>query len=201
MKQLIFCLLAVVTFSCNKPNEPQSRPIQQETPNVLKNESDVKLSLKRSAYGSDIFDELYAELSEKDPDLNTINKNLEICKQMYEDSIAPFNEYKNKSKKYYYEFKSRINVITDSTLKHNMNEMVALSEKMFNYRISSIEKLVKLMKDKELVLKDKYMVLKMVTTLKSIENFQKEMLVGNNELKNVIKEQDKLIATIQKKTN
>jgi len=79
MKHVILTALAIVTIvACKNEISQSDEPAVQETPKVLQEGSDSKISLtKRSSYGSDLFEELYTALYEKDPDLRAINERLE----------------------------------------------------------------------------------------------------------------------------
>ena len=191
--------VAILMLACSQQTPPQQNAVaKQETPKVLTGESsDIKMSYKRWEYGSDLFDELYDELSEKDPDLKAINERLEKHYQTLKDSLEAFDVYTDKSVDYYHQAVAKLENISDSTLKINMEALLRSSERLFENRIAALQKLTQAISDNNISLKDRYMVLKVVTTLKSIEKFQKETLPDNRELKNVIKEQDKLLAEMQ----
>jgi hypothetical protein len=198
MKHIIVTAAAILMFACNNNIPQQDKPVMQETPKVLQEESDVKSSFKRS-YGSDLFEELYAELSEKDPDLKALNQGLEKHWETHKDSLQPFDSYKEKSKRYYRSAGQKLENINDSTLRLSMSKLMKLSEMTFDNRIMGIERLIQTISENNISLNDHHIALKMVATLKSIEKFQKDGMVGTDDLKNVIKEQNKLIAELQKK--
>ncbi len=189
-------MLAILLASCSHEIPKQQEVLNQETPKILQEEkSEIKI---RSSYESDLLEELYAELSEKNPNLKKINDQIEKHNGAFSDSLTPLKEHKGKSQTYYYSAHHKIGAIKDSTLRVAMMKMVKLSEMNFNNKLMPLEKLAQTISDNSVTIGDQYNVLKIVTTLKSMQKFQKDFMVNGKSLLNVIKEQEQIIAELKK---
>lgn len=86
-------------FSCKQTgNNFQASP---GTPESLQDESKSEISLTKGRANEDLVESLYAELLEKTPELNELEKTIENLQEQKQDSLYTFEKFDKKNKSYY----------------------------------------------------------------------------------------------------
>lgn len=197
-KFVLAVVLAATFFACSKPLDNNQEVIAKETPKVLQEDANKDLKILSSRYGSDIFDDLYEELSQKEPDLTKINLAIASLKATYMDSLELFDKYKSKSLSYYSSAELKIQDMQDSTLRMQMMKLIKNSAQNFSDKISRLESLESDISSKFNSISDHYTMVKVLRTLSLIEKYQNDYLVNNASLLNVIKQQNKIISELKR---
>ena len=108
-------------------NQPKVKEV--ETPKALEETSSGGGSFEYSrGDGGSLVDKLYSELVDKNPELKKIEDGLSGLSTKVADKKAEFEAYNYKSTDYYSDADVDLNMITDSTLKKQMRDVLDKSQ-------------------------------------------------------------------------
>jgi hypothetical protein len=197
MKLFYFLFISIIFFSCNNNKRSAPEDKQQETPKALQSDNsgaESSFSLKKRGY-SDLVDELYNELLEKNAALSTLEYDIENIKEDSKDSAALFNAFDNKNSSYYDAATRHLGSIKDSVLKERIKFFVTNSLSRYKAKTTTHNDLLAAIAAKDINLDDLHVILKLTQTLGMIEQYQTGSLPSTKPLENTGKAYDKLIAT------
>jgi hypothetical protein len=188
IKSLFSLILVLTLLACG---ERQREQTPKETPKALANESEYKISSRRSY--DDLLEDLYSELVSKDNDLQALEDQIEALNENQIDSSAVFQNYNNKNQAYFFSAERHLASISDSLVRNEMKALLAKSLAKYNALSAKHHELVGLIAAKNLRIADLHTVLKIVKTLPLIEKYQVDHLPKTKSMEGHVKKQEEVI--------
>lgn len=171
--------MMTLVFACKGKEEKNDK-----NPRALQDKSiDVSVMSKRT--NSDLLDNLYDELEDKDPALKKLGEEIEALQKMKNDTSIAFNKYDEKSKAYYLAAARHFQGIKDSVLRASVRYLVDSSMKLYAAQILPHKTLLKNIDSANVSLNDLFAVLKIVKTLPIIAEYQKNNLPDSTSLMDI----------------
>ena len=195
-KSLATFIIVVALFSCT--NKQLKHEAIQETPKALQGDLGDTKSYSRS--GSDLTEELYAELVGKTLELKKLESDIAAFGSKPDELNEKFKMYNDKSNSYYTSAIYHATAISDSLLKAKVLAYIKASENRYSNRTEELNSLMKLISKNTTTLRDHHSVLKIILTMPLIEKYQAENLPDGKEFKDVKREQENLIQKTDKLT-
>lgn len=188
----VFSTIFIITllFSCSNEQKDIIKPIQAETPKALQ---DSKLEIKSYSRSGDLIDELYQELVDKNPALKKLEDDIETFRSNPYELNQKFQQFDDKSKKYYSSVNNKAATISDGLLRNKISALITSSNKKYSEKTSELNSLLNQISKNDATLNDHHTILKIVLTLPLIETYQDENKPDKKEYKNLIKQQEYLI--------
>lgn len=183
----------VIILSCGRGTDNNNQT-NQETPKALQDDKPVIKSYSRS--GSDLTEELYAELVDKSQTLKNLENDLFAFIPKPNDLKEKFDKYNNKSNSFYNSTDYKLTSITDSLLKKKILAIITTSKNKYAKKTTELNSLLNIISQNGATLNDHHTVMKIVLTLPLIEKYQNDNLPDKKEFIDLIKEQEKLIKRI-----
>ncbi|MHC1704981.1 MAG: hypothetical protein AB9846_13815 [Tenuifilaceae bacterium] len=187
-----------ILFSCGAGQKDKDTTIQQETPKTLQDDIGEIKSIIRSS--NDLTDDLYQELVDKTPSLETLEDDLESFRSKPNELVEKFDKYDGKSISYYNSAKTKALMINDSLLRNRIVKIIGNSKRLYSSKTAEFNSLIKQISQNGTTLNDHHSVLKIILTLPLIEKYQDNSIPNKKEINELIKEQVKLIERIDKLT-
>jgi hypothetical protein len=167
-------LLCAFTLGCGHENE-KATVGKPEIPEPLKDKSSaallVKSDVRRFSDGS-LVDELYNDLAEKQPELQTLESQLREFYAARVDSVEAYDNYYAKSDSYYSSTNSLLLSIKDSVLKQRLVLLLEASKNKFRKKTSRFSMLIANADKESRIMEDYHQALKLAATLPVIETYQ-----------------------------
>ncbi|MFA5619935.1 MAG: hypothetical protein WDA08_06500 [Weeksellaceae bacterium] len=176
--------------SCQITGESKSKNDDSQV--LQDNQSKIK-----STRTSNLVEALYKELTEKNTELQQLESALVNYEETEKDSLKTYKKYNAKSDSYYQSALVKIDVIQDSILKNQMNELINSSKSAYKNKTADLDALLEQIKTNNTSLKDYHEMLKIALTLPVIEKFQNENFPDDSSIENLIREQSDLIEEIK----
>ncbi|MFM7024142.1 MAG: hypothetical protein ACKOXB_14310 [Flavobacteriales bacterium] len=193
MKKLFsFFAGLLLLFSCNV----DTNEITPVVPTALQ---DNKLEIK-SYSRNDLIDELYHELTEKNPELQKLEEVLDGLHEKSQNVTGKFEAFNDKSQSYYLSASAHLSNIKDSLTRKKMQVLVNKSNLIYTMKKAGIDNLIKQINSNNLSLADHHTVLKILLTLPLIEKYQEENIPGAKDFKAFAKEQGDILKEINRLT-
>ena len=180
----IILILSMIVASC-RPKEEKNN---LQTPDALQNEYS---SLKRMK--GDLTEDLYQGLVDKDSLLRNLEEEIVAFRSGSMEVTKGVYNYLDKSENYYGSVNAKAKGIKDSLLMKKMQMLITAHKKAQEARTTEINALLKTVSANDTLLDDHHFALKIVKTLAVMEKYQKEHLPNKNELKKLIRQQEKII--------
>ncbi|MBD1367161.1 hypothetical protein IDJ77_25340 [Mucilaginibacter sp. ZT4R22] len=173
-------LLCVCFLGCGREVEKADAG-KAEVPEPLKDKSSaallVKSDVRRFSDGS-LVDELYNDLAEKQPELQTLESQLKEFYAARTDSVEAFDNYYAKSDSYYSSANSLLLSIKDSVLKQRLGLLLEASKNKLQKKTSRFSMLIANADKESRIMEDYHQALKLVATLPVIETYQDKNMPG-----------------------
>ncbi len=193
-KTLFTSTLFLLFFSCEE-NRPGNKPLIENA--VDNTDSSLKGSFESSRYDDNMIDKIYSELIRNDKKLSALdNKILKI----HEEESKVIQQYKNifiKSDAYYRDARSQSSSITDSLLKHQVENQIKLSAEKYNLKIKDIKNLISRISKNTEMINNLYTLFKIRKTLPEIEKYQNAHPLKTDSLEHFIGKQNQLLAELK----
>ncbi len=170
----------------------ESKP-NQEIPKALDDTKSSYDIVSKSGRYEDLVESLYAELSEKTPELSQLEDKIENLRKSKGDSTESFNQYNQKNQAYFSSVNGHIEQIKDVVLREKMKALITANLSKYNSKVSPHLDLLKAIDDKNVTLNDLHAVLKITRTLPLIEKYQKESLPATKSIKEFSKRLDETL--------
>ncbi|MDF2193434.1 hypothetical protein [Paraflavitalea sp. CAU 1676] len=184
-------IIAACAFAACNNNGHQDKS-KQETPKALEAKSS-SYELVSKSRGDDLVESLYSELISKDKDLKELEDKLTAIRESWPDSIASFNQFKEKNDAYIKAANNHIETIGDSLLRKKMEALITANLNKYNVSIARHQVFLASVDQKNKSIADLHTVLKIVKTLPLIERYQRENRPSTRPIVGFEKEQDKVI--------
>lgn len=188
---LLFCIFCLgcghesEKAGADKPDIPE--PLQDKSSAELLVKSDVR----RFADGS-LVDELYSDLAEKRPELQTLESQLKWLNAASVDSVTAFDRYYEKSASYYSSANYVLESIKDSVLKQRLSLLLEASKNNLQKKTSRFSVLIASAEHESHVIEDYHQALKLVATLPVIEIYQDKNMPSIKPVKKLSDEATRL---------
>jgi len=142
MKKILLPICLLVLISCSSRKETKTTP-QADVPKALQDnkESNLISISKRKSYDRDLVEELYKEKMRSTPALQEIETLTDKLNDAENDSLEIYNDFKAKNQQYYSSASSHLNLIKDSSLKKEIENVIEKSTLAYNNKISGFEDL------------------------------------------------------------
>lgn len=190
--KLLVCVITFCCIACKRTAQPHEP--KKETPKALKERVfDRTLS---SNSRENLLEPIYDELVEKDTALAALEKEIERLRKERVDSLKPFSTFDDKNDSYYADAFSYTGNISDSILRLKIKTLIEDSRKNYNTAIQKHLALLHAVSTKDTSLDDLHIVLKLVTTLPVIEQYQKDEIPATNTIEHLLKHYDNAIQKV-----
>lgn len=183
-------LIGSLVLSCSNGEADAHQTAPQETPKALQ---DGEYEIKSYSRSNDLIEEVYQEIVDKTPALKKLEDDLDAFRSKPNELGTKFNEYDDKSHKYYNSANAKVSTISDSILRKKIVAHIAASSKMYSQNTAELNALLKQIAKNDITLQDHHSVLKVIITLPIIEKYQADNKPGQKEFDNLIKQQEHLI--------
>lgn len=195
---LLSLILVTVSLSACHNNRDKIEIKNPNTPQALQGGDNASsLSIYRSR-ADDLIEEIYNELLEKRPDLKKLEADIAAYNTMEGDSLGKYDRYERQSAAYYNQANNKIKQITDSTLKKEMQQIIAKSSSRYNKKMAAINSQLNVLGKNDSTLNNYHIALKLLVTLPLMEQFQNDEFPGDKTLHTLATEKQKLIDRTQK---
>jgi hypothetical protein len=188
--------LVAVVFSVGCKPAPAKDPSTPgaEIPEALKDEKSSSGFLTKSNLRGSMMDNIYDDLTKKDPALQKLEEQLQHFNAGFPDSLKKFNEYANKSTAYYSSANESLNMLKDTVLRNQLRALLADSKSKYMGKISRFSNLMAHIDSNRIKIEDYHTVLKVVTTLPVIEKYQDNTMPDITSTANLANEAQRLRA-------
>jgi predicted RNA binding protein with dsRBD fold (UPF0201 family) len=191
-KNYLFGVLVLMILAGCK--NPRQAPVQQPVPEALQpDKSDYSL-LTKSRSGDNLVEELYNELMEKNPVLDSLEQSVDKVMAGKTDSAAAFHFFHQKNNSFYTEAGSYTSRITDSAVKMRIMQLLDNSMAGYKNKTAAHNSLLDVLNKKNSTLADLHIVLKLVKTIGVMEQYQATNIPPLKPLQSVAASYDKVIA-------
>ncbi len=162
-------------------------------------DNDLLFSSESKYSRSDLVQKLYLEALTKNEDLRVFHQKINSMDQKIQDSTALFNQYATLNEKYFSTVKTYIPIISDSVLQQKLYSIFKEFERKHNANITSQSSLLSDVYNSSNKLRDRHTILKLLTTIKQMEEYQSKKLPEKLQLENIHSDIENLIKEIEKK--
>lgn len=195
MKKTLFTTtLFILFFSCGE-NRSENKPLIENA--VDNTDSSLKGSFESSRYDDNMIDKIYSELIKNDKKLSALDDKI---LKTHEEEAKVIHQYENifiKSDTYYRDAKSQSNTITDSLLKHQIENQIKISSEKYDVKVKNIKTLISRISKNTGTLNNLYTVFKIRKTLPEIEKYQNAHPLKTDSLEHFIRKQNQLLNTLK----
>lgn len=180
MKTIIYIAIPFLLtglFSCAEKPKPAAEPAGN-IPIVLEGKRvDVSSLYKRNK--ENLIESLYQELISKSEELKAIDIEIKSLGKLKQQAVDSFRLFNDKNESYYESAKLNINNIKDSIFRKRVQAIVDESLREYTHKTLHHRQLDSLLTRKTTTINDLYILLKVVTTLPAMHNFQMERIPGS----------------------
>ncbi len=195
MKKTLFITpLLILLFSCGK-NKSENKPLIE---NAIDNtDSSLKGSFEGSRYDDNMIDKIYSELIKNDNRLSALDDKILKIHEVESKVIHPYENIFIKSDGYYRDAKIQTNSITDSTLKHQIEDEIKLSVEKYDLKVKNIKALISRISKNTETINNLYTAFKIRKTLPEIEKYQNAHPLKTDSLEHFIGKQNQLLDALK----
>ncbi len=196
-------IFATFLFLIACQTEPsRNEPAAEETPEALQNSDsyDIIRSVK-SRYDDDLVNDLYKELAAKDPELNQLEKELELRAKRKQKLEETFAKYDDKSNRYVSSADRMLATVQDSLLKQKIRNILNANQQQHDAQTAPLSQLITASKDQLKHIEDYHTALKIMKTLPLLAKYQKDYRPEVKPYQDLTKQLDTTLNHIQQKVN
>lgn len=198
MKALIPILIISAFVSCNRP-ERIVTPKNSETPKALQEENLIEEVSSFSKRGDDdLIDELYSEQVNKTSGLKEVETLIDKVREDEVEAVNDFENYTNKSSRFYNSANRHISNLSDSTLKATLLALINESESKDRNRSARLTALIEQIRTNSSSINDYHEAIKVIVTLPIIEKYQTVNLPKDSLYRRIIGNQQKTLLKMKK---
>jgi len=194
MKKILLPICLLVLISCSSRKETKTTP-QADVPKALQDnkESNLISISKRKSYDRDLVEELYKEKMRSTPALQEIETLTDKLNDAENDSLEIYNDFKAKNQQYYSSASSHLNLIKDSSLKKEIENVIEKSTLAYNNKISGFEDLTTILNKKIGSADDRHSALMILISLGMMKEYQEKNMPSSKPIESVINDYNRLI--------
>jgi len=190
MKKIFFSsILALSLLSCSE-NKPENKPIIK---NAVDNaDSSIKGSFE-SNRNENMIDNIYSELIKNDKKLSALDDRITKTNEKSRKVTEQYEYVLNKSESYYRDADYEAKAITDSLLKHQIENQIKISSDQYVLKIKNVKNIIAQLNKNTERMNDFYTAFKIKKTLPEIEKYQNAHPLKTDSLNNFINKQNVLL--------
>ena len=194
MKKILLPICLLVLISCSSRKETKTTP-QADVPKALQDnkESNLISISKRKSYDRDLVEELYKEKVRSTQSLQEIETLIDKLNDAANDSLEIYNDFKAKNQQYYSSASSHLNLIKDSSLKKEIENVIEKSTLAYNNKISGFEDLTTILNKKIGSADDRHSALMILISLGMMKEYQEKNMPSSKPIESVINDYNRLI--------
>jgi len=188
-KILIPAILLLMLTSCWE-NRSENKPLIENA--VDHTDSSIKGSFE-SGRNDNMIDKIYSEIIKNDKKLSALDDKI---LKIYDQSgkvLKNYDDILNKSASYYSDANDQANAITDSLLKHEVQNEIKMSSDQYELKIKNVKNLISQLNTNMERVNDLYTIFKIRKTLPEIEKYQNAHPLKTDSLENFVKKQNQLL--------
>ncbi|UZT98473.1 hypothetical protein ODZ84_02560 [Chryseobacterium fluminis] len=188
-KILIPAILLLMLTSCWE-NRSENKPLIENA--VDHADSSIKGSFE-SGRNDNMIDKIYSEIIKNDKKLSALDDKI---LKIYDQSgkvLKNYDDILNKSASYYRDANDQANAITDSLLKHEVQNEIKMSSDQYELKIKNVKNLISQLNTNMERINDLYTIFKIRKTLPEIEKYQNAHPLKTDSLENFVKKQNQLL--------
>ena len=186
----LFVLIILILIIDNSSN--RNRKNNDVVIHVSNSEEEEKP--RRSNYKERPIDIINKEIVNENPDLQKLEEEIKNSKLEQYSLSKQLTVYQKRFDRLYKSTQSIANEITDSTVKNSMKDHIQLQIDKCTKKINELDYLVKNIENKNNLLNDKHVELKIELILNKIETLHQNELPGKKEYVDLLINQEKLIS-------
>jgi len=194
MKKILIPLIVLILISCTPRKENKTRP-QADVPKALQEnkENSFVASSKRGYDDHDLVKKLYEEKVKSTPQLLAMEKLIDKLIDSQNDSLEAFNDFKSKNQLYYGSAKNHLNLIKDSLLKKESENVIEKSSIAYRNKIWGCENLTSVLNNKSGSADDRHSALMILISLGMMKEYQEKNMPSPKSIESVINDYNSLI--------
>jgi hypothetical protein len=193
MKKILFSsILALSLLSCNE--NKSENPLAENA--IDKTDSSIK-----GSFGSDrddnMINKIYFELIKNDEKLTALDNKI---LKTHEQSAKVLEHYElilSKSEFYYRDANYQTSAITDSLLKHQVENQIKISSDQYNLKIKNVKNFISQLNQNTEKIDNFYTAFKIRKTLPEIEKYQNAHPLKTDSLEKFISKQNQLLTELK----
>ncbi len=189
MKKILLTTSIILLFSCGENKSDHDPHAENAVDNT---DSSVKGSLS-GGRDDNMIDKIYHEVIKNDKKLSALD---DTILKTYENSTKVLENYEdvlNKSEAYYRDANYQANAITDSLLKHHVENQIKISSDQYDVKIKNVKDLISQLNKNTQRINDFYNAFKIRKTLPEIEKYQNAHPLKTDSLSKFITKQNQLL--------
>ncbi len=188
-KIFIASTLFLIIFSCNE-SKNENKPLVE---NAVDNTNSSIESSFSSGRDDNMIDKIYSEIIKNDKKLSALDDRMVKIYEKQRKALEQYDNILNKSESYYRDANYQVNSITDSLLKHQIENQIKISSEKYNVRIKNVKTLISQLTKNTERMNDYYTAFKIKKTLPEIEKYQNAHPLKTDSLENFINKQNQLL--------
>lgn len=190
MKKILFSsILSLSLLSCSE-NKSENKPIIK---NAVDNaDSSIKGSFE-SNRNENMIDNIYSELIKNDKKLSVLDDKITKTNEKLRKVTEQYEYVLNKSESYYRDADYEAKAITDSLLKHQIENQIKISSDQYDLKTKNVKNLISQLNKNTERMNDFYTAFKIKKTLPEIEKYQNAHPLKTDSLNNFINKQNTLL--------
>ncbi len=194
---ILFLVLVSLSMSCDSRGSQNivSNP-EVEIPKALtktERAPDALSGFRSYRNRLNLVDDLYEEALEKNIELKNLDGRINSIFENRYDSLSIFENYKNINSSYWQSVRVSLSEINDSILSNQFSSLFDDYNSRYKGNLASYNDKNDIILQRDQVLKDQLLILKLITSFEAMENFQSSQLPKIEPLTNLIEDYDELI--------
>ncbi len=195
MKTLSFIIFFAITSTIFLSCEPK----QENTPDAFRDKSVISdISSMKRGY-SDLISTLYAEILEKNTELQALEDSLNSLKDNTFSTTEEANLYFSNNQKYYDAAYKYIELIQDSILREKIFEQLSENENNFNQKTENLASILGKISQKQAELNDAHYALKILLTMEQNKDYQINNFPDTTAVSNLKGKYENILKLIKEK--
>lgn len=189
MKKILITSTLFLILSCTESKFENKPTVENAVDNT---DSSIKGSFS-SRYDDNMIGKIYSELIKNDKKLSALDDRMLKSYDHQRKILEYYNVVLNKSEDYYRDAHYQANSITDSLLKHQLENQIKINAEKYNLKIKNIKTLISQLTANAERINNLYTAFKIRKTLPEIEKYQNAHPLKTDSLETFIKKQNQLL--------
>ena len=189
MKKALLISTFLLIISCSESRFENKPTVENAVDNT---DSSIKGSFS-SRYDDNMIDKIYSELIKNDKKLSVLDDRMLKSYDHQRKILEYYNAVLDKSEDYYRDAHYQTNSITDSLLKHQLENQIKTNAEKYDVKIKNIKTLISQLTTNSERINNLYTAFKISKTLPEIEKYQNAHPLKTDSLETFIKKQNQLL--------
>ena len=195
MKKILVPFCFLLLLSCANRKDANA-PDQTNLPEALQENKESKSMGYGKRGPGDLLEELYEEKVKSTPVLQRVEAMIDELKEDYNDSLEVYNDFNSKNLEYYNSAKRHLSSVKDSLLEKEIKIVLERSISEYDNKMARLNNLVAILEKKPQSVGDRHTVLKILSSLEMMKEYQLRNMPLSRPVEAVIKNYDHLIQRI-----